>query len=84
LYGHYRPEVFARLQLIKPGSEAIITTDNGYKFYYKLDHVNIVDPNDTSLFTYQGTPELTIQTCTGSFFQKRQLFTFTFEKYEKL
>jgi LPXTG-site transpeptidase (sortase) family protein len=81
LYGHYRQQVFARLHLIKPGSEAIVTTSNNHVFYYKLRNVSVVNPNDSaSIFNYSGKPILTVQTCTGLFFQNRQLFTFDLER----
>lgn len=81
LYGHYRSEVFARLHTIKPGSEAIVTTDNGHIFTYKLNGVQVVSPSDSAqVFNYSGKPILIIQTCTGLFFQNRQLFYFDLEK----
>ena len=83
IYGHYRPEVFASLHRIKPDSEAIVTTDNGYRFIYHLQAIHETSPSDTSLFAYTGPPQLTIQTCSGAFFQNRQLFTFSFVRYEK-
>jgi LPXTG-site transpeptidase (sortase) family protein len=76
LYGHYRPEVFAYLHLIKIGATATITTANHHTFTYQLTNIHVTTPNDDSLFNYQGPPILTIQTCTGTFFQYRQLFTF--------
>lgn len=84
IYGHYRPEVFARLHLIKIGSEAQVTTNNGYKFIYKLQSVHETSPSDTSLFSYTGSPQLILQTCSGAWFQHRQLFTFQFVRYEKI
>ncbi len=83
IYGHYRPEVFARLHRIAPGSEAKISTDNGYTFTYKLQQIRETNPNDTSVFAYQGSPIMTIQTCSGAWFQNRQFFTFTLVGYEK-
>jgi LPXTG-site transpeptidase (sortase) family protein len=80
IYGHYRPEVFARLHDIAPASEAYLTTQNGHTFTYQLTGVKVTDPNDTSLLKYQGPPILTIQTCSGLFFQNRQLFTFRLVK----
>lgn len=81
LYGHYRSEVFARLHTIAPNSEAIVTTDNGHTFTYKLNGVQVVSPSDSSqVFNYTGKPILIIQTCTGLFFQNRQLFYFDLEK----
>jgi LPXTG-site transpeptidase (sortase) family protein len=80
LYGHYRKSVFASLHLIQPDSTAIITTDSGKKFTYVLTTVKVVSPEDSaSIFDYQGPPILTVQTCTGAFFQNRQLFTFSLE-----
>jgi LPXTG-site transpeptidase (sortase) family protein len=76
LYGHYRPEVFARLHLIQIGTQAVVTTTNGHSFTYQLAKIEVVSPSDDSLFLYQGPPILTIQTCTGLFFQNRQLFVF--------
>jgi LPXTG-site transpeptidase (sortase) family protein len=83
LYGHYRKQVFARLHTIQPQSQAIVTTDNGHKFYYVLQNVETVSPADSAaVFNYQGAPILTVQTCTGLFFQDRQLFTFKLERVE--
>lgn len=84
IYGHYRPEVFAYLHVIKPGSEATITTDNGYRFHYRLRDIKTVNPADTSVFAYQGPPVLTLQTCSGAWFQNRQQYTFDFVSYEKV
>lgn len=82
IYGHYRPEVFARLHRIAIGSEATLTTDNGYKFIYKLQNVRETNPKDASIFAYQGAPQMTIQTCSGAWFQNRQFFTFSLVRYE--
>jgi LPXTG-site transpeptidase (sortase) family protein len=84
IYGHYRPEVFAYLHNAKAGTEAVITTDNGYQFSYTLKESKTIDPTDTSVFAYDGPPIMTLQTCTGTFFQNRQQFTFTYNGYKKL
>jgi len=84
IYGHYRPEVFAYLHVIKPEAEAYVTTDNGYLFTYKFREVHTVPPNDSSVFAYEGKPILTLQTCSGIWFQNRQQYTFDFVKYEKI
>jgi LPXTG-site transpeptidase (sortase) family protein len=81
LYGHYRRNVFAYLHTIHSGAQAIVTTDNGHTFYYQLSSVRVVNPDDSaSIFDYKGAPILTVQTCTGLFFQNRQLFTFSLVK----
>lgn len=84
IYGHYRAEVFANLHLITLGSSAEITTDNGYKFYYTNTGTEALDPTDTSVFQYVGKPRLTIQTCSGSYFQNRQMFYFKFSSVQKI
>lgn len=83
IYGHYRREVFAYLHLIKPGATATITTDNGYVFTYKYTSTEVFDPADTSVFLYQGAPRLTVQTCSGAFFQHRQMYYFDFQEVHK-
>jgi LPXTG-site transpeptidase (sortase) family protein len=83
IYGHYRPEVFAYLHLITPGAHAVITTDNGYKFTYTFENTEAVEPTDTSIFSYKGKPRLTIQTCSGSFMQNRQMYYFRYDSYTK-
>lgn len=83
IYGHYRPEVFARLHHITVGSEAKLQTDNGLTFVYRLDNVRETNPKDTTIFSYQGAPEMTIQTCSGAWFQNRQFYTFSLVRYEK-
>ena len=80
LYGHYRWGLFASLHTIKAGAEVSITTDNGHVFTYDFVGSRETNPYDDSLFKYQGKPILTIQTCSGLFFQNRQLFTFNLGK----
>lgn len=80
IYGHYRKGVLATLHTIHIGDQAIVKTSNGHSFYYQLASVKTTDPSDSSVFNYQGAPILTIQTCTGVFFQNRQLFTFDLVK----
>lgn len=83
LYGHYRPEVFARLHLIQSGAEADVLTSNGLTFKYTFQTSQAFDPTDTSIFLYQGPPRLTIQTCSGSLFQHRQMYYFKYDGYTK-
>ncbi len=84
IYGHYNPYVFAYLHLITPGTVATITTDNGYEFSYKFVNTYTVQPTDTNVLNYSGSPILTVQTCSGAFFQNRQMFVFSFESYKKI
>lgn len=84
IYGHYRPEVFVPLKKIKPGEIASVTADNGYVFNYSFVSTKAVNPKDTSIFSYQGAPILTLQTCSGAWMQNRQLYTFKLVDYQKL
>jgi len=84
IYGHYRPAVFAYLHLIKPGALATVSTSNGYSFTYKYVGTYAMSPNDTSIFNYRGGPILTLQTCSGAYFQNRQMYQFDFVSYTKV
>ncbi len=76
IYGHYRPEVFAYLHLIKPGAELTLVTDNGYRFNYHFREAQTVDPTNVDIFSYTGKPQLTVQTCTGTYMENRRLYFF--------
>ncbi len=76
IYGHNRWEVFYKLLNVKAGDEAIVTTANNHKFVYKMVSRRDIKPTDSSLFRYQGPPILTLQTCSGFWYQNRSLFVF--------
>jgi LPXTG-site transpeptidase (sortase) family protein len=80
IYGHNRWAVFYKLLKVQPGDEAIVTTTNNHTFVYKLTGRHDTSPNDTSLFRYQGPPILTLQTCSGLWYQNRSLFVFNLVK----
>ncbi len=84
IYGHYIPAVFAYLHLIKPGAIASITTSNGYIFNYRYINTYAVPPTDTSVLNNSITPVLTVQTCSGSYFQNRQMYIFSYIGYAKI
>lgn len=76
IYGHDIQPVFAKLKRIKFGDQAIVYTDNGHFFTYNFTSSIVTTPYDDSLFAYNGSPILTLQTCSGIWSQNRQLFTF--------
>lgn len=82
IYGHNKKEVFSSLKNLKVGDEAVVKTDDGKEFYYRLTSSKEVPPSDVSLFEYRGSPILTIQTCSGTWYEKRMLFTFEFKSYK--
>lgn len=76
IYAHARVGVFADLPKVKPGDKAVVTTSNGHSFTYSFTSSTVTSPTDTSLFDYQGKPILILQTCTGTWYESRQLFVF--------
>lgn len=84
IYGHNNKLVFGTLYTITPGAEAIVTTDNGYRFVYQFTNAEQIKPTDTTVFTYNGVPRLTLQTCSGYYMQNRHMHYFSFVRYEKL
>ena len=79
VYGHRNKHVFLSLHHIAKGQKAIIYTSNKHVFTYKFSGSYEVSPKDTSVFDYQGPPLMTIQTCSGNWNEKRQMFTFKLE-----
>lgn len=82
IYAHARKNVFLDLPKVKPGDEAIILSDNGHTFNYRFISSVETAPTDTSLFDYKGKPVLVLQTCSGLWYQNRQLFTFELVKVD--
>lgn len=82
IYAHYRKGVFLNLPKIQPGAIAQITTGNGHVFTYTFRASTVTNPEDTRIFDYQGKPILILQTCSGIWYQNRQLFTFDLEKVD--
>ncbi len=80
IYGHNRKEVFNRLPKLQIGQLAYVYTDNNHIFTYKYRSHYETNPNDDTLFTYRGAPILTLQTCTGIWYQNRDLMTFDLVK----
>ena len=84
IYGHALRTVFGPLLAgLHIGDIAQITTQNGYVFTYKLTSSYPVSPSDTSVLNYSGAPRLLVQTCSGLFWQNRQMFSFEYLGYTK-
>jgi LPXTG-site transpeptidase (sortase) family protein len=85
IYGHDTKAVFHRLQVIKAGAIATVTTDNGYRFTYELRDSVIVTPlSITEVTAPSAEPRLTLQTCYGSTSADRRMFHFYLVGVEKL
>lgn len=83
IYGHNRKEVFAGLSKIEPNAMLEITSENGLTFVYSFVSSIETSPYDDSLFRYTGAPIVTLQTCSGLWYQNRQLFTFKLEQIKQ-
>ncbi len=86
IYGHLRESVFYRLPKTVIGAEAVVYTDNDLVFHYTLTAVSETNPQDVSalLAPQEQKPILTLQTCSGAWYQNRQLFTFDFDFVENV
>lgn len=76
IYGHNSHQIFGNLNQLEKDDLVYIKATNQKIFVYKLKEVKDVEPTDLSLFEYRGNPILTIQTCAGTWYEKRRLFTF--------
>lgn len=84
IYAHDSDVLFGRLPGISDGAKAIVTTDNNYRFVYKLTGSETLRPSDTQTLDYQGEPRLTLQTCTGLWGQYRHMFYFELDSYYEI
>ena len=81
MYGHARRNIFGSLPKLQSGDVAIVTTDNGHKFYYTLASTQVVDPTDAAAALHDSDkPTLTLQTCVGLLYQSRELLTFNLQR----
>jgi len=81
IYGHDRLGLFYPLSKIAPGANATVATANGHTFIYTYRSNVVTSPSDTSIFKYKGAPVLVLQTCSGIWYQSRQLFIFNLTKW---
>ena len=84
MYGHATNHVFGPLLKIQPDALAIVTTDTGFVFTYKLTSHEVVDPTNTAVLNYSGPSRLMLQTCTGpTLSEYRQLFYFSYVSHSR-
>lgn len=84
IYGHAQKQIFGHLTRLTVGTSAVITTDNGYKFTYTYKSTEAVDPTNVDIFAYSGPARLTLQTCSGNWWQNRQFYYFDLISVEKI
>lgn len=82
IYGHNSRNIFGPLPNMHIGDEAIIETAEKLHFYYRLEEISEVQPADVRVLNYSGKPILTVQTCSGNWNEKRQMFRFTLMRVE--
>lgn len=84
IYAHNTKKTFGPTSRIQPGDIVTVTTANGARYVYTFTHENVVDPEDTSIFSAleDGSPELVLLTCGGFFNETRRLLHFDFVKME--
>lgn len=80
IYGHNNMSVFGKLKTLQPGDSMQLFTDNGHTFNYIYQRLNDVQPDDLSVFKYDGPPTVTVQTCTGNWNEIRRMYQFKFDK----
>lgn len=76
IYGHNRRQVFTNLLNAQVGDQAVINTSNGHTFTYTLRDIHDVDPTDLSYMNDHKSPILTVQTCSGLWYEHRRMLTF--------
>jgi LPXTG-site transpeptidase (sortase) family protein len=83
IYGHNNREVFKSTTKLKPGTQLIVETENGLIFEYHFVKAETVLPDNVSIFSYQGAPQLTVIACEGIWNSKRREMYFQFDRVTK-
>lgn len=78
IYGHNTARVFSKLRDLAPGDIAHVTTESGMTFVYRFRDSIEVNPEDTYVLSGTSRPTLSLQTCTGLWYQKRTIYKFDF------
>lgn len=76
IYGHNTAAVFAKTDELKIGDSVIVFTNDQHIYTYKYISEVIVKPDDVSIFSYEGDPQLTLLTCNGFLDSHRRLMFF--------
>ncbi|MCA9349736.1 sortase [Candidatus Saccharibacteria bacterium] len=76
IYGHNLDNIFGSLKDLIIGDILILSDSSGVEITYKFVGFDLLTPNDTSIFYYQGDPQLSLLTCHGLFDSERLLSKF--------
>lgn len=82
IYGHALDDVFGGLGGIRHDSLAYVATDQRQQFVYRFRDSFTVTPEDSSFLSYEGKPILTLQTCSGTFYQNRTIYVFDLKEVQ--
>lgn len=78
IYAHATSNLFAPLAGLRPGMNIYVTTNTSRLFLYQYTSLDVVSPEDTTVFTADGPPTLVLQTCSGAWDAYRTLYRFGF------
>jgi LPXTG-site transpeptidase (sortase) family protein len=78
IYGHNKANVFNSLLDVSNGALAHVLGDDGKTYNYQLIKTTVVDPLDLTVLEQTSEPTLTLQTCSGVWYQHRSIFSFRF------
>ncbi|MBP6005314.1 sortase [Candidatus Saccharibacteria bacterium] len=76
IYGHNLENIFGNLKDLINGDILILTDQSGKKIAYTFKGFEVLKPNDTSIFYYQGQAQLSLLTCYGLFDSERLVSKF--------
>lgn len=80
IYGHHTSGIFLKTDDLHEGDKLYVFTGGNRIFVYTYTSSAVVVPTDTSIFYYQGEPQITLLTCNGFFDTYRRLMFFRFDK----
>jgi LPXTG-site transpeptidase (sortase) family protein len=78
IYGHNTGSVFGKTTELEAGDILEVYSDDGKILSYVYEDSHNVEPNDTSLFEYEGKNRLVIMSCTGEWNELRRIMNFSF------
>lgn len=71
IYGHDSASILANLKTVKPGSQVLVTSEDGTVHVYQVSESLTVSPRDIYVLNQTDRETLTIYTCTGPFDSQR-------------
>jgi sortase (surface protein transpeptidase) len=82
-YGHNRVGVFENLNKLQPGETLLITNSEGRQLRFAYKGYKVVKPEDSWLLQEKNPETVMVMSCTGIFYESRQVLYFAYEGLEK-